>query len=598
MKSAPPKTRSSGRQPKPTWKKRENDTFIPLVIEPLPVDLAPLLTDPIPHFEPAMRVLFECMRSKLSSDDPLSLFIAIFGEESLKLIVDATNAKAKSFTPELPSPRPRPWIPLSRNELIVYLGTLIYMGRHYEFNQEYYWNPDKHRTLSASMSKTRWEQITRFLSIYINNNNKNNNTSSGSWFEKLDPLITIIRNRIVSAVSPATWVAVDEMMVAFEGRSSHTVKMKNKPIQEGFKIWVLGFNGYVYSFRFHSGVDGSEDMPRKARVERVSPQEPVWLAPQFQVPVVLCSDIRKSEAERPFLCFLDNLFLNVDVAHCLLNINVAVMGTTRKNATGIPSELLEVKNADKTDHKQLLWNSTIARIVGECLVFLWQDNNAVIAITTAHSLHRPEDQVVRLRRRPKASSSAAKITLPVFGTGKDNATKWLRIPRPIDDYNHGMNGVDLASQYRGGFSCHRPNSRRWWMPVFFWLLDICLNNAFLIWKLSQPRHRHRDKSLHKDFIDKLIYDMLHYNQWTPAPGKACTHTVKRLQKPLRCVYGYKHDGGCVQGQRGGRAFGKEISGNARRISRPRQTRAACEQCDVALCIRGGCWQRYHSEINR
>jgi Transposase IS4 len=230
MDSTPHKTRSSTRQRKPTWKKREEDAFILILIEELPIDPEPFLTDPIPHFDPPLRVTFESMRSQLSIDDPLRLFLALFGEESLDVIVDATNAKADSLTPDIPSPRPRPWTPISRNELIIYLGTLIYMGRHYEFNREYYWNPDKHRMLAGSMAKTRWEQITRFLSLHPGE------SDNRPWFEKLDPLITIIRNRIASAVFPATWLAVDEMMVQFQGRSSHTVKMKNKPIKEGFKI--------------------------------------------------------------------------------------------------------------------------------------------------------------------------------------------------------------------------------------------------------------------------------------------------------------------------------------------------------------------------
>jgi hypothetical protein len=85
--------------------------------------------------------------------------------------------------------------------------------------------------------------------------------------------------------------------------------MKNKPIEEGFKLWVLGFGGYVYSFRFHSGVEGAEDMPKKAYVEQVSTLKPVWLAPTYQVPIVLCSDVRQICPEQKFLVFLGNLFL-------------------------------------------------------------------------------------------------------------------------------------------------------------------------------------------------------------------------------------------------------------------------------------------------
>ena len=269
---------------------------------------------------------------------------------------------------------------------------------------------------------------------------------------------------------------------------------------------------------------------------------------------MLCTDIRGDHPNASFLVFLDNLFLNVDVAHCLLHLHVATMGTTRKNAAGLPEDLLEIKNTDK---KSLQWNSTIARVVGQCLVFLWQHNNAVIAITTAHSLYQELDRIKRYRKRPKKTSSNYKVVFPVFG---DMVRKWLSIPVPIDDYNHGMNGVDLASQLRGGYSVHRPGSLKWWKPLFCWLLDVCANNAYLLWRTSKSR---KNRKLHQSFIDTLISDMLEYNKWTPAPATPMEYQVVDLPKRQRCVYGKKWLGACIQGGRrteNKRKFGTVISG--------------------------------------
>jgi hypothetical protein len=101
---------------------------------------------------------------------------------------------------------------------------------------------------------------------------------------------------------------------------------------------------------------------------------------------------------------LDNLFLNVDVACALLVLNIACCGTTRKNAAGFPSDLIKIKN-----HNRLyLWDSCIAHIVKDVLCFVWQDNNAVLGLTTAHSLHRAEeDTIIRNRKRPKPTSANA-----------------------------------------------------------------------------------------------------------------------------------------------------------------------------------------------
>jgi hypothetical protein len=82
----------------------------------------------------------------------------------------------------------------------------------------------------------------------------------------------------------------------------------------------------------------------------------------------------------------------------------------------------------------------LTEIVNSTLYFLWQDNNAVLGLTTAHYLKN--DIVERLQKRPSPTSVNAAIVRPVFG---NEAYKRLHIPRAIDDYNHYMNGVDLSN---------------------------------------------------------------------------------------------------------------------------------------------------------
>jgi hypothetical protein len=125
------------------------------------------------------------------------------------------------------------------------------------------------------------------------------------------------------------------------------------------------------------------------------------------------------------------------------------MGTTRKNTDGISPLLLDVKQRNR----QFLWNSVIAVVEEYVLSFAWQDNNTVLGLTTAYSLHRNEDRVVVNRRRPKPTSTNARIVLPVFG---NDAVKALPIPVAINDYNHRMGFVDLANQLRATYSCHQP----------------------------------------------------------------------------------------------------------------------------------------------
>jgi hypothetical protein len=58
-------------------------------------------------------------------------------------------------------------------------------------------------------------------------------------------------------------------------------------------------------------------------------------------------------------------------------------------------------------------------------------------------------------------------------------TRLLPIPSAIDDYNHYMGGVDIADQLRAGFSTQQRGVKPW-RPLFYWLLDSAIINAFCI----------------------------------------------------------------------------------------------------------------------
>ena len=477
------KIRSSGRQTKKTLKLRENDALAPILLEALPTESQHLVDKGIPVYEPQERLPFLPMTVRVPIITPLQLFLLLLGEQTLTAIVNATNANAAATMALVTDfSHIRPWHPLTRNELIVWLGTLFFMGRHYEYNREYHWDtgPLGIGRLGKHMSKTRWEQIHRFFRI---NSKGSERLPNDLWYYKVDSLLTTVRGNIKNAVSLASWLVVDELMIPFQGRTKHNIKIRGKPIKEGFKMWCLGFKGFIWGFSFHSANEDDEGIPPSRTVILPKPLDPVHLAPTHQVPLFLCEQVRQFYPVQLFIVFLDNLFLNVNVAHCLHAIDFAVMGTTRKNAAGLPASLITLLAKDKEAKKEarkdnrgvkkkqlLAYNSVLAIIIYKCLCFLWQDNNTVCAITTAHSLHRQEDRILRERKRPRSTSTNAKQAYACF---ERQVKKELAIPVPIDDYNHGMNGVDTASQIQRGFSIYQPSETKWYRPIFYWILDIC-----------------------------------------------------------------------------------------------------------------------------
>jgi type III secretory pathway component EscR len=136
-------------------------------------------------------------------------------------------------------------------------------------------------------------------------------------------------------------VAIDEAMVAFKGQSKDIIKIKGKPIDTGYKLWCIGDHGYIWTWLFHSRVDGVEtftksQQTRWPQMSVDSAGKPIiksaLLAPTFALVLRLASQLPK---RLRFCVYLDNLFLNIPVAQCLLAIGIYCMGTTRKKATGV-----------------------------------------------------------------------------------------------------------------------------------------------------------------------------------------------------------------------------------------------------------------------
>ena len=144
------------------------------------------------------------------------------------------------------------------------------MGIHKEPNYKMYWEVGKPEgpihSISNHISLNRFENLRRYLHISppIAKTTRPEQTQAPSmetpqsqeldssaeeeeqlWWSKLEPLISTFRTACQTYLIPGTNVAIDEIMVRFHGRSSHTCKMPNKPIKQGYKIFALADDGYV-----------------------------------------------------------------------------------------------------------------------------------------------------------------------------------------------------------------------------------------------------------------------------------------------------------------------------------------------------------------
>ena len=242
-------------------------------------------------------------------------------------------------------------------------------------------------------------------------------------------------------------------------------------------------------------------------------------------------------------------------------------------------------------------------IVDSTFYFLWQDNNTVLGLTIVYCLKN--DIVKRLRKRSSPTSVNVQIVRPVFD---DESFKWLHIPRVIDDYNHYMNDVDRNNQLRKNFTVHRPYERRIRRPLWYYILDVCTVNVYLIWKGNKVDQNKRGQ---RRFRETLINTLLNTPYVSsppplspspspspppppPIPQSNQVHYWERFEKRGYCIWCQNHTE--KRGVQTTRPVLGEIVNNAAPTKRLRSKRSlgGCRICSAYLCVKGACFRLYYS----
>ena len=146
-------------------------------------------------------------------------------------------------------------------------------------------------------------------------------------------------------------------------------------------------------------------------------------------------------------------------------------------------------------------------------------------------------------------------------------------PLSVKLYNANMDGVDLADQKRKLYSCTR-KSKKWYMRLFWYILDVAIVNAHIIESESKPTKRPQ-----KEFRLEMASDLM-----------SCHSSRKKRGRPSdsspTCCYHERH-------------FPSELnttcqckvcsSGSHRKC-----TKYGCSSCKVHLCP-VPCFGMYHTK---
>src|SRR6266542_1187806 len=118
------------------------------------------------------------------------------------------------------------------------------------------------------------------------------------------------------------------MIAKFSGRSAHTVKIKNKPTSESYKILSLCDAGYTYAFIFISRIQSQPKVQLISSLNRVGNE--------------VCHLVFQLPKGKSFNIFMDNYFSNISLFKYLRDNKIKACGTVQTNSANFP-QILKVK---------------------------------------------------------------------------------------------------------------------------------------------------------------------------------------------------------------------------------------------------------------
>jgi hypothetical protein len=299
--------------------------------------------------------------------------------------------------------------------------------------------------------------------------------------------------------------------------------------------------------------------------------------------------------------FIDNLLTSTKFFELFRARGFDATGTCRTNS-GVVEELVERKRSDKKD--VISWGTKMLCPTpsNKGLQIGWKDNAFCLAMSTVFD---GKEEVIRNRRRPKATSSKAKTARVPFGS---KSRKDMPIPVLFDEYNHQMGAVDRADQLFAVHSGLRIIRRGGSQAIQHWLLITVLVNCYLL-SLNSAREATPDINFRsqKHFRLQLISSLLELEKaaLTSAKKRVAHMSIEAASIPLEKhqlvkMKSRRHFVACKGLRHSDRPQKRpslsEIAGNAGRSTENRSTSFGCKEYDVWLCSNRNCFAVFHNKL--
>jgi hypothetical protein len=447
-----------------------------------------------------------------SDGTPLQLLQRFLPPSLLQEFAEHTNAAA-----------PHGWRPTTAAELYAFLGAHLFMGIDRLPRTELYWSSTfGHPLLTSIFSRDRFKQLLRFFRVVA----LDEDAAPRDPLPHIQSLAAKLNASFAAHFIPSKQLTLDEAMAAFKGRSPIKQYIPSKPHKWGYKIYCLSSEDYLLHFEVYAGKEErSADGATYDTVMRMI----------------------AGYEEKQHVLFTDSWFTSPALLLALQQKGIRLCGSVRRNRKGLPAITNEEVNA-------LGRGEWIQRQKGDMTLAVWRDQKVMWVLYD----HCSPGEAASLDRWSEAGNKIS-----------------IGCPKAIRDYFYGARSVDVLSQLHYAYAPGR-KAMRCWPRLAWWLLDMCIVNAFKLWSIGQDRPSQLDfrEQLMRELLEQLPADQhprKHGGAAPPAGSLAKIHYSLHSSEEGHCKV-------C----------------NDRPANR-KQTRFICAACSVHLCV-GDCFATYHGKM--
>ncbi|XP_005099007.1 piggyBac transposable element-derived protein 4 [Aplysia californica] len=489
------------------------------------------------------------LQANLTVDSsPLDCFNVLFTAQVITYMVNSINAYAEHRCALNNPPRRQSlfanWYKVTVSELYKFFAVIVEMGidpaisiREYFVSED---SPNYKKWYHNMFARPRFEALYHSMLHCAE-------SAVADSKAKIEPFMNMLLMNFRTAFYPYQNLALDEMVVGYQGGWAYKMFNPSKPKKCDIKILGLydSATGYVLNLWTYFG----EQMSYKPDCDQDGSQA-------VKVFETLLEPFSKGHH-----IFADKCHTSMKLVSALSANGFYYTGTVNSNRQGFPPQL----HSNHPSLGECKWYLTSHKDV-DILCAAWWDKKAdkPVVICSTRSSVQMVTQVIRRNTTEK--------------------------PAVIQSYNENINGCDRADQQSGHYGLFSRKTVKWWKKLFYFMLELCQTNAHVLYSLS---HEKRISLL--DFKKKLVKGLTKLSVLTMTDEEKAREEARHPGRPAVSLperfVGNKH---LVAHSPNDRICHYCSKGTGKRM----RTNFFCSGCSTKPHLHPkDCFERYHTDKN-